>query len=1201
MPSIRKHLQSLSGLHWLVVFLSLLLTLTAWQVSSRIAEQKALDQFEHEVEQLNELIRDRMRIYEFALISGAGAIRASGEDVNLDMWRRFSESLALEERLPGINGIGVIERVALDALPSYIEEKQQERNYFRVYPNHDRGDYWPIIYIEPEASNRAAVGLDMAHENNRYQAALKAMNTGNTQITGPITLVQDAEKTPGFLYYHPFYTTPATPPPERREAEFRGLVYAPFIMSRLMEGALANTNRMVHVRIMDGGTPLYSELDDETSRNFDTSPMFTESYDLAMYGRQWHFDVQTTRLFETFNASKQPLVILIGGIIIDAFILLVFALMASARRRAERRVEETTAELRESLEFISTLTDNLPMAVSVWDRNLTCRFMNAAGERWFNFSKETAIEKPLEQFVGPEVVAQRRAYYDRVLAGESVQASASFPDREGDIRDVVVSYYPVTLGGERCFMATTLDVTDLVQRERELQRLNEELEVQKREAESAVTVKTAFLANMSHEIRTPMNAIIGVLVLLQEAQLEEHPQRLVRKAYSAAEALLHLLNDILDLSKIEADRLELDLQPFEIDSLVRRSVDAFAIVAEEKGLNLRVAIDPQTPDRVVGDLLRISQVCTNLIGNALKFTREGSVAVRIVFSEKEGGSRGQLVIEVEDTGIGISPADQSRIFDNFRQADETTSRRFGGTGLGLSISLQLAELMGGSLTLDSTPGVGTTFRFAVPVEKAVGAAIMGSGDGDEPIHVLHHGFGHNMSLLEDYREHWGLELEPVADLVQWPQIMERIAASPDNATIFLVIDLEEAQTGTLKALIDALVASPLNYPVASVLLVVPAGCSADWILAFQRAGGRVTFEPLTPSRLYEHLSIRRRQKSEVTGAPRPRFKGVSVLSVDDVPLNGEIVESYLRSFGVEAHSVQTGDQALALLKERAFDLVLMDLHLEGETGQEVALRIQNETTVNKPVIAALSASIADADRMAAKESGMDDYLTKPVVPRDIRLLLETYFTAENPEAEVKPAGAAGQPDSPGLPEFIDPEAYQSLFAHDPELFLRCARSFVASAADMMVEAHSCTDLESITRLGHKIRGAAANIADTSLAEQARQVEMSEHEEAARPALLALTETVSDHARRLEQVTASERNEDTAAPAPETVRVAVERVRSVLSRNRIADDRDVEVIMGHLNGQGRADRAGRLRQALEAYEFEQALALLDDIGAGGNDQ
>jgi len=496
---------------------------------------------------------DRMQKYEFALISGAGAIRANNNTLSLAQWQQFAEVLAVQDRLPGIRGIGVIKRVPESDLEAYLAEERKERPGFRVHPPHTGSDYWPITYLEPLAGNEAAIGLDMAHESNRFTAAKKAMRTGQTQITGPIALVQDDEKKPGFLFFHPYYRSQEAQHRDDKEADFLGLVYAPFLVSRLMEGTLANTNRLLHFQISDGDHQLYSEFSETAENNYDTSPMFQTSYSLDIYGREWHFEVQTTQLFKKYNVSRQPAAILAGGLIINGLILAAFLLLSNAKRRAEQEVIEKTAELN----------------------------------------------------------------------------------------------------------------------------------MQKLEVESAVKVKTAFLANMSHEIRTPMNAIIGMLVLLKEARLNDYSRRLVNKAFLASEVLLQLLNDILDLSRIEADHIELDYQPFEIETLVQRSVELFAITAEEKGLKLRVNIAPSTPRCVTGDLLRISQICTNLVGNAIKFTHEGSVSVSIGFNSTDK-THGVLKITVKDTGIGIREEDQQRVFENFRQADESTSRVFGGSGLGLA-------------------------------------------------------------------------------------------------------------------------------------------------------------------------------------------------------------------------------------------------------------------------------------------------------------------------------------------------------------------------------------------------------------------------------------------------------------------------------------------------------------------------------------
>lgn len=982
--------RQMTALHWMVVGLSLVLTFVAWHISSRIAEDKARDQFEHQVEQLNGLLRDRMEKYELALISGAGAIRASGDDITHREWRRFSEALAMEERLPGINGVGLIERVSPDDLEAYLNRQREARPGFRIHPEHDQPMYWPIVYIEPEEPNKAAVGLDMAHEPNRYHAAREAMHSGQSRITGPIVLVQDATNTPGFLFFYPFYETPETPPPEQRDSQFLGLIYAPFVMAKLMEGTLADTNRMIHIRITDGDTVLYNELDGNTNENVDSSPMFETSYTLDMYGRQWQFDARTTQLFASFNASKQPFIILAAGLIIDALILAVFILLTNARRRAEREVDQKTAQIQDSLDFISDVTDNLPLVVSVWDTNLTCRFMNAYGAHWFPFTKDEALGRPIEQLVGPKVAAQRREYYERALAGEAVSATDRYPSQDGEYREVALNYYPLNLGGERCFMATTLDISAIRMREKELEELNRELEKQKLEAESAVAVKTAFLANMSHEIRTPMNAIIGMLVLLQETILDEYPRSLARKAFSASEALLQLLNDILDLSKIEADQLELEYEPFEMDVLVHRSVDLFAIVAEEKGLKLRVNIDPATPRQVTGDLLRMSQICINLVGNAVKFTRRGRINFNIACTRYDEGAEGWLDITVKDTGIGIRPEDQERIFEDFSQADESTSRVFGGTGLGLAISRRLAFLMGGELTVQSAVGEGTSFRLRVPVAIARGEPTMAELISPKPVRVCHYALGDSEALFDSYRDPWALTMQPLNSLDQGLDVLRSLRNENNAAETFVVIELEDTRPA-IDGFIADLLADPQAYELRYLILILPADFARSWADDIQRAGGNLIYKPVTPSNLYDRLVSQQTDVQQNKLFVKPRFSGLRALVVDDVPLNCQIAESYLKSFGVQARSVTTGREALDQVRRHRFDLVLMDLHLDGETGQDVAASIRAMDDIEQPVIAALSASVTEKDRNSAQAAGMEDYLTKPVVPADIQLLLETYF------------------------------------------------------------------------------------------------------------------------------------------------------------------------------------------------------------------
>ena len=311
-------------------------------------------------------------------------------------------------------------------------------------------------------------------------------------------------------------------------------------------------------------------------------------------------------------------------------------------------------------------------------------------------------------------------------------------------------------------------------------------------------------------------------------------------------------------------------------------------------------------------------------------------------------------------------------------------------------------------------------------------------------------------------------------------------------------------------------------------------------------------------------------------------------------MNCEIVESYLRSFGVDVQSVQTGDQAVECLGQQTFDLILMDLHLDGETGQEVTERIHGCANADDSIIVALSASISDYDRMTAKAAGMQDYLTKPVVPKDIQLLLETYFEESRSVVYTPEASDDTEATVTGMPEFISRQAYDRLFSDDSSLFTRCVRSFIASSAEMVADVRQATLAKDARHMAHKIKGAAASIADTELAQVAGQVENAEEDRTSLSMLPRLLNMLLDHSRRLEQHFKRIAPADNADNSAVELQVALSRVKTKLSGNRIAEDEDLRVILNHLIASSQMKLANRLRQALEVYDFQQALALLDDV-------
>jgi len=350
----------LHGMHWLVIVASLVLTFGAWYISSTQVDGKNKEKFDREVGQVLELIQERMNLYENALSGGVAYIDVNGGHVTYSQWLKYAASLHIEKKYPGINGIGVIFNIQPADLPAFLEEQRRDRPNFGLHPGHNEAEYWPITYIEPVEQNMRAVGLDMAFETNRYTAVKNARDTGFPQVTGPITLVQDAQKTPGFLLYTPFYKTLETPETlEGRRKNIVGVTYAPFIMKQLMQGMLASQKRQVSITITDGSDELF----DDSTDGKDPKPLFKSVNNLDIYGRTWTLDFQSSLNFRNATANYQPYWILAGGLMIDVLLVGLFVLLTRANRNAlmyadqmTKALEDKTARLEKSNEDLEHLS-----------------------------------------------------------------------------------------------------------------------------------------------------------------------------------------------------------------------------------------------------------------------------------------------------------------------------------------------------------------------------------------------------------------------------------------------------------------------------------------------------------------------------------------------------------------------------------------------------------------------------------------------------------------------------------------------------------------------------------------------------------------------------------------------------------------------------------------------------------------------------
>lgn len=374
--------------------------------------------------------------------------------------------------------------------------------------------------------------------------------------------------------------------------------------------------------------------------------------------------------------------------------------------------EHVTAE-----RFIRTLTDNLPGLVAYWDVEMRCRFANAAYGEWFGQSPEGMLSMTLPELLGPELFAKNELHIRAALNGESQAFPRTLVKPTGEVGHTWAQYIPdIDASGRTQGMYVLVsDVTALKQAQEALQETNALLEKARDQAEAAVAIKAEFLANMSHEIRTPLTAIIGFTGLLAaRSDLPETAQMMVNRVKGGSTALLSIVNDILDFSKLEAGQVTIDPQPVDVVAIAEDALAMFGLQAEAKSLWLEFEATPDIPDHVLVDPDRLRQILFNLIGNAVKFTEEGTVRLKVRYDENEQALR----VRVEDTGAGMDEAQRGRLFQRFSQVDASSTRRHGGTGLGLAICRGLTEAMGGEIGVDSTPGHGSVFHFYIDAPAA---------------------------------------------------------------------------------------------------------------------------------------------------------------------------------------------------------------------------------------------------------------------------------------------------------------------------------------------------------------------------------------------------------------------------------------------------------------------------------------------------
>jgi len=618
---------------------------------------------------------------------------------------------------------------------------------------------------------------------------------------------------------------------------------------------------------------------------------------------------------------------------------------------------EISEELRQTRAAFQSVVDSLPLNLLIKDAKGRRVFANKSYLELHNTSLE-AIAGKTDHDLFPSDLAKKFTVDDAAIlrTGEAMHDVEEHQLPDGQRRWIERTKSALT-DADGQFVGVQVLFWDVTDRE----QAQNDLRIARDEADAANQAKSDFLANMSHEIRTPMNGIIGMTELVLDTKLTPTQRDYLKMVEESGENLLAIINDILDFSKIEAGQLELDPVPFDLRDSLGDAVRSLALRAHDKGLELACSIDPEVPWMLEGDLGRLRQVIVNLLGNAIKFTDHGEVLLNIRCQAKTT-SECTLLFSVWDTGIGIPADKQAQIFEDFQQADRSTTRSYGGTGLGLAISSRLVELMGGRICVDSVPGRGSKFYFTVklpvsnPSAKEAFDLLRKAADANDPFRIAL--IDVNMPDVDGF------------EFASWVRADKSVTGTP------LIMLTSSGRPG------DAQLRSSLNI--------------------------RASFlKPIKQTELFDAVvatlgeeSDRQQSNEQKTTEALP-LDSTRVLLVEDNKVNQKLATGVLGKLGCQVFVAENGAQAIAAFAADEFDIVLMDVEMPEMDGIEATKEIRRlgQGAKQRVPIVAMTAHAMVGDRERCMEAGMDDYLSKPVRMDSIEAMLLKFLVSDTTPAE----------------------------------------------------------------------------------------------------------------------------------------------------------------------------------------------------------
>jgi len=735
-------------------------------------------------------------------------------------------------------------------------------------------------------------------------------------------------------------------------------------------------------------------------------------------------------------------------------------------------LELSTQELARQHAYLDALIASTPVAIAVLDDQRVVRSVNPAFEVLFGYAAAEVVGAAIDRLIVPEALRSESSDLEtRVRRGEVVRVELERMRKDGQRIQVRLSAAAVKAAADGALVALYEDISDRKAAEAAMREARDL-------AERVARARSAFLANMSHEIRTPMNAVLGFVELVLDTELAPEQRRALELVRTSSEALLTILNDILDYSKIEAEHLELESIPFDLPKVVHATATLLAVRAREKHLELTVDVPPDVPQMVRGDPTRVRQVLMNLIGNAIKFTEEGQVDVSASVTQR-GGDSAAVQFRVHDTGIGIPEEQLGTIFQEFTQADASMTRRYGGTGLGLAISRRLVALMGGELAVTSEVGSGSEFSFTLrlPLEAAQAAAratvslggrrLLVVDDNETNRRIVRDMLGaEGMAVHEAPRADAGLEALRRAARARTPYdlaILDAQMPDQDGFELATAIRADGALTETRLLILTSAgqrgdgercrqlgIQAYLTKPIARADLVEAVGTVLAGTASAPGGADLVTRHSIAESR-----------------------HALRILLAEDNPVNQQVATAMLLKRGHQVDVVGNGREAVDAVAKESYDLVLMDIQMPEMDGFEATEKIRALPQGRTLPIIALTAHALSGERERCLARGMSGYLAKPFKAHDL-------FTAVEGRG-AQPADAAAAP-APA----VDLAAFRRTMeeAGAAEAVDGILETFVATLPqrlEALVAAASGTDAEPLQRAAHAFKSAAGTIGAGHLA------------------------------------------------------------------------------------------------------------------------